>query len=217
MAYGIFSALAGYIIDALSSGAASKNYIGAFYLGFAMLLVDAIVAWVMKYQQGDCCQRIFVNVFKLLRNPSILVYLIWCITIGMCTGLVWQFLYWLLEDLAAAQGCDTYAWIKTLQGLIQAVQCLAGEVPFFYLSGWIFGVIGHVWSMSLVLFVVGVRFTLYSVITNPWWFLPVEICNGVTSGLFYACMASYAKIIAPSGAEATVQVCFITNNEKDAA
>lgn len=124
----------------------------------------------------------------------------------MCTGLIWQFLYWLLEDLASAKGCDFFSWIKTLQGLIQAVQCLLGELPFFYLSGWIFNVIGHVWSMTVILLVISFRFTLYSIITNPWWFLPVELCNGVTSGLLFACMTSYAKIIAPSGTEATVQV-----------
>lgn len=37
----------------------------------------------------------------------------------MCTGLIWQFLFWLIEDLAAAQGCDTYVWIKTLEGSVE--------------------------------------------------------------------------------------------------
>lgn len=60
--------------------------------------------------------------------------------------------------------------------------------------------------MSLVLFALGVRLILYSVISNPWWFLPVELSNGLTFGLFFACMASYASIIAPPGTEATMQV-----------
>lgn len=143
---------------------------------------------------------------RLLVNPDILLYLVWCACVGLCTGLVWQFLYWLIEDLIVADGCEGFSGVKTLQGAVQAVQCLAGELPFFFLSGWIFDAVGHHRSMSLVLLFFGIRFTLYSVIGDPWWFLPVELCNGVTSGLFYACMASYAKIVAPKGAEATVQV-----------
>lgn len=85
-------------------------------------------------------------------------------------------------------------------------QCLLGEVPFFFLSGWIIKKIGHVNTMSLVLFGLGVRLILYSVISNPWWFLPIELSNGLTFGLFFACMASYASIVAPPGTEATMQV-----------
>lgn len=64
--------------------------------------------------------------------------------------------------------------------------------------------------MSLVLFTFGVRFLLYSVLTNPWLVLPIELMNGITFGIFYATMASYANIISPPGTEATIQVCFFT-------
>ena len=126
----------------------------------------------------------------------------------MCTALIWNFLFWLLEDLASAQGCGFLEWIKTLQGLVMAVQCLLGELPFFFLSGWILKRIGHVHVMTLILLVLGVRLILHSIIKNPWWFLPIELSNGLTFGLFYAAMASYASIIAPPGTETTVQVRF---------
>jgi len=41
---------------------------------------------------------------------------------------------------------------------------------------------------------------------NPWYILPIELMNGVTFGLFYATMASYASIVAPPGTDATMQV-----------
>ncbi|CAG2055051.1 unnamed protein product [Timema podura] len=59
--------------------------------------------------------------------------------------------------------------------------------------------------MSLVLLAFGIRFLLYSFLYNPWWCLPIELLQGVTFGLFYATMASYASIVAPPGTEATVQ------------
>lgn len=87
-----------------------------------------------------------------------------------------------------------------------AIQCLVGELPFFFLSSWILKRIGHVNAMTLILAVIGIRYILYSIITNPWLVLPVEILNGITFGLAYASMASYACVIAPPGASTTVQV-----------
>ena len=43
------------------------------------------------------------------------------------------------------------------------------------------------------------RLLLYSALTNPWHSLAVESLNGVTFGIFYAAMTSYAHIIAPQG------------------
>jgi len=59
--------------------------------------------------------------------------------------------------------------------------------------------------MTLVLAVFALRFFLYSLITNPWWSLPIECLNGVTFGVFYTTMTSYANIIAPVGFGATMQ------------
>lgn len=125
---------------------------------------------------------------------------------GMCTALMWQFLFWHVEDLASQYGCDMTSKTKTIEGAIMAVQTLGGELPFFFLSGYILNRIGHVNAMSLVVLVCGVRFLLYSLIKNPWLFLPIELMNGPTFGLFYATMASYASIIAPPGTVATMQV-----------
>lgn len=87
-----------------------------------------------------------------------------------------------------------------------AIQCFGGELPFFFLSGYILKKIGHVNAMSLVLLAFGARFLLYSLITNPWQALPIEFLQGIMFGLFYATMASYASIVAPEGTEATMQV-----------
>lgn len=63
--------------------------------------------------------------------------------------------------------------------------------------------------MSLVLFAFGVRFILYSFLTNAWWVLPIEMLQGVTFGMFYPTMASYANAVSPPGTETTVQVFYV--------
>lgn len=205
LGWGIISAMTGVLIDASSDGTSQKNYTAAFYMGAAFLILDFFVSIRIKYSHKKVSTNIFRDVSMLLLNIRVVVFIVWCVVVGMCTGLMWQFQFWLIEDLASEQGCSGTTYIKTLEGLIQGTQTILGEAPFFFLSGKIIQKISHVHSMSLVLFAIGIRFILYSVISNPWYFLPVEVSNGLTFGLFFACMASYASIIAPSGTEATMQ------------
>lgn len=169
---------------------------------FSYFLIKVFFQNAQKKQSTS----ILKDVGRLLVEVRIIVFLVWCIAVGMCTGLIWQFLFFIIEDLAKNQGCDSQQWIKTLEGIVMAIQTLAGEMPFFFCSGRILKKIGHINAMSLVLLVIGIRYILYSVIPDPWWFLPIELLNGLTFGLFYACMASYASVVAPPGTEATMQV-----------
>ncbi|CAH0547882.1 unnamed protein product [Brassicogethes aeneus] len=203
LGWGIISILVGFIIDATSEGSAIKNYVWAFYLSTVFLLLDFGVSYRLPYTQKKRSPSILKDVAKLLMDVRIFVFLLWCVFVGLCTSLVWNFLFWLIEDLAKAQ--DMQSNVKTLEGLVSAIQCLLGELPLFFLSGAILKRIGHVHAMSLVLLILGLRFILYSVIPNPWWFLPIELSNGLTFGLFYSTMASYASIVAPPGTEATMQ------------
>ena len=59
--------------------------------------------------------------------------------------------------------------------------------------------LGHSSTMTLVLGAFGARLLLYSLLTNPWFSLMVEVLNGITFGIFYATMTSYAHLISPPG------------------
>ncbi|CAH1968392.1 unnamed protein product [Acanthoscelides obtectus] len=205
LGWGFVAAIAGVLIDMFSKGKVEKDYSVAFYMGATFLVLDFVISSRVQHKQTKMSSNILRDIGKWLLDARIVVFLIWCVAVGMCTGLIWNFLYWLLEDLAASKGCDARAHIKTLQGLVQAVQCLGGEVPFLFLSGRILKKIGHENTMSLILLGLGCRLVLHSLVTNPWLTLPVELFNGLTFGLSFACMASYASIVAPPGTEATVQ------------
>lgn len=91
------------------------------------------------------------SIWELITNPKIFVFILACIVVGTCTGLLWQFLFWYVhsftlyafsmhnfnvdgrytEDIAS---CENMKYIKILQGLISIVQCFGGELPFFYIS-----------------------------------------------------------------------------------
>lgn len=200
--WGTFSMLAGFLVDEFSDGQLRKNYTPVFYLMAAVLLINVFVALQIKDTQRIKSHNILHDVGKLLMDARMIVFIMWCIVVGMCTAVIWNFLFWHLEDLA---NCNGLTWIKTLEGLIMCIQCFGGELPFFFISGWLLKKIGHINAMSLVLFAFGIRFLLYSLLIDPWWCLPIEMLNGLTFGTFYATMTSYASIVAPPGTEATVQ------------
>lgn len=207
--WGVFSIFAGLMIDAYSDNG-RKDYTSVFYLMLGLMIINVFISSRLRYTQQKLSSSILRDVGKLLSHSRIFIYLVWCIFVGACTGFIWQSLFWHIEDVAKEYDdqmgeCGTNGWIKTLEGLAMGIQCLGGELPFFFLSGWIIKKIGHVHCMTTVLLGIGIRYILYSFLTNPWWVLPIELMNGITFGLFYATMASYASIVAPPGTEATTQ------------
>lgn len=110
-----------------------------------------------------------------------------------------------MEDLVSANNDQNQrAWIKTLQGLTQGIQCFGGEIPFFFWSGWIIKTVGHYNCMAIVLGAMALRMYLYTVISNPAWIILIELLNGVSFALGYSVTMSYAKIIAPLNSLSTV-------------
>jgi len=109
-----------------------------------------------------------------------------------------------MEDITRKYHSDKQSWTKTLQGLAIGIQCIGGEMPFLFFSGWMIKRIGHMYCMALGLFAFALRFYLYSMITNPIWILPVEFINGMTFGLCHAVLVAYARFIAPKNSATTV-------------
>lgn len=212
--WGSFSIISGLLIDKFSEGQAAKNYSVGFYLMAGLIVLDMVVSSKLKYSQTKLSSNILKDVGQIFTSFRVVVFFLWCIVVGLGTAMVWNFLFWHLEDLGTQEGCDYGDRMKTLQGLVMGIQCFGGELPFFFISGKLLKKIGHVHAMSLVLLGFGVRFFLYSLLKNPWYVLPVELLNGVTFGVFYATMASYASIVAPPGTEATLQVDFKKSSKK---
>lgn len=201
--WGIFSLVTGALIDNFSDGA-YKDYTVAFVLMFVFMTGDVIVSSFLKIESTKMSMSILGDIGTLLTSLPTFIFLLWTIAVGLCTGLLWQFLFWLLEDVSNLT-CDGSNYIKTLQGLVSAIQTFCGEIPFLFVSGYILRKVGHVNMMSLVLFAFGVRFILYSFLSNPWYVLPIEMLQGITFGMFYPTMTSYASVVSPPGTETTVQ------------
>ncbi|XP_034947603.1 major facilitator superfamily domain-containing protein 6 [Chelonus insularis] len=203
--FGIFNIAAGYLVDIFSQGDENKNYSCIFYIMLIFMIFDMIVSLTLNGESADEFEEylsVFWELGPLGREGRVLVFIFWCIGAGMCTGVVWNFLFWYTEELVTADQKD---WLKTLQGLMTGVQCFLGELPFNFISGQILKKLGHLNVMSLVLIIYAIRFMAYSLIKNPWLFLGVEILHGPTLGLSWPTMVAYGDKIAPSGTRATMQ------------
>lgn len=96
--------------------------------------------------------------------------------------------------------------IKLIEGWVIAAECLGGEILFFLISGKILKRLGYVHCLSFCFFAYSIRLGLISIITNPWYLVPIEfVAQGATYALTYTCIVAYASAIAPPGTSATVQ------------
>ena len=110
-----------------------------------------------------------------------------------------RFLY--LDELGAS---------KHLMSISLFLTC-AAEVPIFHYAGTIIERLGLSGSVSLILGAFVVRLGAYSTMSywpSLWLVLFVEPLHGLTFGLAWATGTAFAKQVAPSGLEATMQSAF---------
>nr|XP_027216873.1 uncharacterized protein LOC113809461 [Penaeus vannamei] len=109
----------------------------------------------------------------------------------MCSGMVWTFHFLLVEDTAALWD-PNFDYLKLLQGLLLGVQPIIKNWATATPSScpW--------WGSPSAS-------ASYAAVTNPWWYLPVELLHGVSFSLSLGCAAMFANSVTPPGAEATMQ------------
>uniref|UniRef100_A0A0A9XIF4 Major facilitator superfamily domain-containing protein 6 n=1 Tax=Lygus hesperus TaxID=30085 RepID=A0A0A9XIF4_LYGHE len=204
--WGLIAFITGVIVDKMSEGKFVKDFTAAYYLSAFLMLVDIVVASKLKCSVNAKSPNIFANVQKILTgNPRFLLFLVIIVFCGIFSALIWAFLFWFIEEVAAEDGCSDLSWVKTLDGLTLAVHCYLGEIPFFWISGWMLKHVGHAHCMTIVLLAFSVRFIAYYFLTSAWWILPIEILNGITFATFYSTMTTYANALTPPGMQGTIQ------------
>lgn len=102
--FGLFALLAGYWVDAVSGPKAYKDYSVIYYLMAAALLPNTLVTRFLEFKPSKTSTSIVRDVGKLFKSTRIIVFFLWCIATGLCTALIWNFLFWHLEDLADLGG-----------------------------------------------------------------------------------------------------------------
>lgn len=196
--WGVFAAGSGYLIDALKAvdgaSAGATDYSAGFYVAVALVIVDAVCVSVCDIRKSKSSKTIVKDMFRLVYRDTRVWFLLLDATVGgVFVGIVWQYHFWYLDHLGAS---------SALMGASVAVRSFA-ELPVFVCAGWAIAKAGHVFVLRAALVSMAASFALYSMITNPWVTLPVELLLGLALGAFFTAIPSYAEEVAPPGTEAT--------------
>ncbi|CAL1299104.1 unnamed protein product [Larinioides sclopetarius] len=194
--WGIGALVGGYINQLISPDPTNIDYSLSFYLLGVLIIIDLIPIYKLQIDDVKYSSNICKDIYSLLSKTDIVINIIIVYTIGVLSGLLWNYQFWFMEEIGASQ---------VLLGLSQTVECLVAEVPCLLISGWVVRKIGYVNCNSLTLFCFGLRYLFFGFMRDPWMTLPVGLLNGPTFGIFFASMTMYGKTQAPPGTEATVQ------------
>ncbi|XP_008183664.1 major facilitator superfamily domain-containing protein 6-like protein B isoform X2 [Acyrthosiphon pisum] len=197
--WGGFSIFIGWLVDMFSfNNKKEKDYSPVFYSGALIAALNLGVAKTIKVVETNNSEGRWKNMRGLFTKYYMISFCIWSIFNTLFHTIVTHFLFWYMEDMVSANNDHGQrAWLKTLQGLAQGIQCFGGEIPFFFWSGWIIRKIGYGNCMAVVMGSMAIRMFLYTVIWNPTWIIAIELLNGVSYALGYSVKMSYAKKVSP--------------------
>lgn len=162
---------------------------------FALLMLGTLfisTTFKFKYKETDTKHA---SVFSALCNIHYGSCLAAACFMGVGHGMSHSFLNWFLEDLGAT---------KTLMGV--AVICRSTfDLLTFFLAGSLIKAVGQIKIMICALISYGIAFTLYSLLNNPWWVLPIEMLVGCTYAASWSACTSYMAGAASSDSVTTIQ------------
>lgn len=162
---------------------------------FALLMVMTLfISTTFKFQYKETDTK-HASVLSALCNIHYGSCLGAACFMGVGHGMSHSFLNWFLEDLGAT---------KTLMGV--AVICRSTlDLLTFFVAGSLIKAIGQIKIMIFALISYGIAFTLYSLLTNPWWVLPIEMLVGCTYAASWSACTSYMAGASSSESVTTIQ------------
>ncbi|CAL1293694.1 unnamed protein product [Larinioides sclopetarius] len=189
-------------------GGLLNDYTGDFLASWILMAIMSFISLLnmtkLEMAKPVFSKNLLKDVRTVLSSKEFLAFIFCVLMNGVGTGIMWFYLVLFLTDIGAS---------RFLCGMVMFVQCFGGEIPFMFFSGWAIKKIGHFNVLTLALTAYCIRFFWYSQLHNPWLVLPAELLHGFTYGLFYTSVASFAKLSAKPGTEATTQAVLFTAHE----
>lgn len=197
LGFGLSSFLVGVLLERsrhVVCGDQYTDYMICFCV-FALLMVMTLfisTTFNFQYKETDTKNTRVLSALCNIHYGSCLVAACF---MGIGHGMSHSFLNWFLEDLGAT---------KTLMGV--AVICRSTmDLLTFFVAGSLIKAIGQIKIMICALISYGIAFTLYSLLTNPWWVLPIEMLVGCTYAASWSACTSYMAGALSSESVTTIQ------------
>ncbi|CAL1293695.1 unnamed protein product [Larinioides sclopetarius] len=189
-------------------GGLLNDYTGDFLASWILMAVMSFISLLnmtkLEMSKPQFSESLLKDVGAVLASKEFIVFTFCVLLNGVGTGIMWFYHVLFLTDIGGS---------RFLIGMVMFVQSFVGGIPFMFFSGWVIKKIGHYNVLILSLVAYCIRFFWYSRLYNPWLDLPSEVLHGFTYGLFYTNLASFAKLSAKPGTEATTQAILFTAHE----
>ena len=180
------------------------DYSPCFYVYAATMSAAFICATQLHFddQTQDCPDVPEVdklktnNIFqglKVFRSPQFCFVIFIAFFCGSATGFIETFLFWYLHELGGGQ---------LLFSVINGLNC-AAEVCVFFVTDKLLCFLGQINVIYLALFCYSLRFVYFYFIQSPWFVLPAELLQGITTAALWSSCVSYVGL--HPGASNTVQ------------
>ncbi|GFU71475.1 major facilitator superfamily domain-containing protein 6 [Trichonephila clavipes] len=194
--WGLFAPVGGLLRDY------TGDYMSTWIVFAAMSTLMLWNIWRLNLVKPHFSKDILKNIRTIMKSKEFLCFEVGVFVNGIGLGFIWFYLMWFLTSIGGN---------RLVCGLAHTVQCFVGELPFMFFSGWMLKKMGYFNILTLSLLAYCIRFFWYSQLENPWYVLPIEWTHGITYGVFYTSIATYAKMSAKPGTETTTQaVIFAT-------
>ncbi|CAK8688675.1 unnamed protein product [Clavelina lepadiformis] len=195
--FGLVALLTGFLIDMLTGVSCKygeKNYLFAF-VGVAVFMAISVIVCLKLNVPKYKLQSLLSGINILVRNFRIAIFLLVIFVTGFVMGARYAYLFWYIEQLPGSS--------QTLLGFSILAACL-GEIPIFFISGWVAEKIGYNAMLTLGLLILSFQCFLYTLLSVAWPVLLIELLQGIAFGFPMAAMISYASVLAPKGMTATL-------------
>lgn len=201
--FGLAALLSGIAVNMFTKDD-DKSLVPALVIMLFFSGLDLMSVKWLKLPKLSGTDDILHDVKMLIKDGPIAIFLVFATLAGIFDSFIIYYMFWHLEEVATVTG--HMGSIKLIEGIVVAAECLGGEIIFFLISGKILKKIGYVHCLTFCFLMYSLRLALISMITNPWWLVPIELfMQGPSYALCYTCIVAYASAIAPPGASATVQ------------
>jgi MFS family permease len=188
--YGIGGYMAGVITAAVGIAWCFNMVVALSCISLFLLLRH-----IPSFQRTKPKMEFLQSLAHILQQRDVLSLFVLVLVIGIVAQLIDSFLFLYLFNLSGNN--------STLVGVVIAVETTS-ELPLFFHANRIIERLGTPCCIFMGVAAYAIRLFAYTLVTNPWTILPVEVLHGITFGLVWAAFTNYVYHSAPEGTEGTM-------------
>jgi len=189
--YGVIAPFAGNLIGRLGLKWA--------FWGYAILMLGGfLIVTQIPFRQSRSNGSFRGGMRVLFANRPWMLFLVMVFIAGIGNATINNYLFVYMQSLGAS---------NTLMGFALTVSTLS-EIPAMFFSDRLLRRFGARGILIIAMTTIGLRLICYSLTTQPWVVLVIQLCHGLTFAAIYTAGVHFADQVAPPGMKATTQGMF---------